>query len=464
MVHRIGLLLCFAVVMPETAAAEFKLSPGIGDHMVVQRDIPIRITGTDEPGRDVRLRLGDDSVTCRAGADGRWVAELPARKAGGPHSIMVSGSQTRTIDDVLVGEVWFCSGQSNMAWVVTNSKNAGKEIPAANYPKLRLMTVLDKPKENPPYGHEVPWAACTPKTVGYWSGVAYFFGRELHKELDVPVGLIVSAVNGTRIEPWTPAVGVAAVPELDKDDRVNDGDLYKRLVHPYTTIPIRGVIWYQGEGNVGDLELLYHYRMKALIGGWRTNWKQGDFPFYYAQLTPLNWGGKPVDMHPHVWQSQLETLKVPNTGMIVTTDIVGHTSEAHPRNKLPFGQRLANLALAKTYGRSGIVFSGPLYRSFRREGANIRVEFDHTDGGLSSRDGKALSWFTIAGEDGKFIPAKAVVDGNTVVVSAETVPEPRHARLGWHQIAEPNLINGHGLPASPFRTDRGVPKGVAAPK
>jgi sialate O-acetylesterase len=288
--------------------------------------------------------------------------------------------------------------------------------------------------------------------VSYFSATAFYFGRELHRELDVPVGLMVSAVNGTRIEPWTAGVGVRVVKALDGIDKPTDGDLYTVMVKPFTRIGIRGVIWYQGEGNVGD-GMRYADRMRALVGGWRQEWDRGEFPLYYVQLCPLNWGGKPVDAHPRLWEAQTAARDIPNTGMVVTTDVVGHVGDAHPRNKQAVGQRLAAWALAKTYGKTGVAYSGPVFKGLKIEGDKARLRFDFADG-LRSRDGKPLSWFTVAGADGKFVPATAEVDGETVVVSAAAVAKPVHVRFGWHQIAEPNLENKHGLPAGPFRTDK----------
>ncbi|MBY0457543.1 MAG: sialate O-acetylesterase, partial [Gemmataceae bacterium] len=248
----------------------------------------------------------------------------------------------------------------------------------------------------------------------------------------------------------TPAAGVEAVKELRGKDKAANGDLYNGMVHPLTRYTIRGAIWYQGEGNVGDGEI-YTHRMNALVTGWRKAWGQGEFPFYYTQLTPLNWGGKPKDQHAELWEAQLAALAIPNTGMAVTTDIAGNVGEAHPKNKQEVGRRLALWARAKTYGEKDLVYSGPLFQSAKLDGNKVRVAFDHAAGGLKSRDGKPLTWFLVAGADGKFVPAKAEIDGETVLVWADEVKAPAEVRLGGHQIAEPNLVNAHGLPASPFR-------------
>ncbi|MCH8921963.1 MAG: sialate O-acetylesterase [Planctomycetes bacterium] len=410
------------------------------------------IWGTARPGETLSVSIAGQTKTAKADAKGNWKVTLDAMKAGGPHVLSVKGDNALTARNVLIGEVWLCSGQSNMNWIVLHSKNHDAEMAAAKYPQIRLLHVRTRRSEKPTSDVKAPWQVCSRKTIAYTAAVPYFFGRRLHKELNVPVGLIVSAVNGTRIEPWTPAVGVKSVTALAGKDKPVDGKLYNGMIHPLVPFSMRGVIWYQGEGNVGD-GMLYYHRMKALVNGWRATWGRGDFPFYYVQLAPLNWGGKPKDQLPAIWEAQTAALNIPNTGMVVTND-VGNIGTAHPRNKQAVGNRLAVLALAKTYGRKKLVYSGPLYKSMRVEGDNIRLAFDHAAGGLASRDGKPLSWFTIAGADKKFVPATAKIDGKSLIVSSPAVQRPVAVRFGWHQIAEPNLMNKAGLPASSFRTDR----------
>lgn len=438
--------------------AEVRLPGVFGDHMVLQRDRPVRVWGWADPGEKVAVSLDAHRAEVVTGKDGRWSLTLPALKAGGPHELVVRGINTIKLTDVLVGEVWFCSGQSNMAYGVVKSLNADKEIAAADHPNIRLFSAPTVESKEPKDDLKASWHVCSPKTVSYFSATAYYYGRELHQKLKVPVGLVVSAVNGTRIEPWTNADGVASVRELDGKDEAKNGALYNGMVHPLTPFGIRGVIWYQGEGNVGD-GLWYYHRMRALVQGWRKAWGIGDFPFYYVQLTPLNWGGRPKEQHAELWEAQSEALRIPNTGMAVTNDIAGHVGDAHPKNKQEVGRRLALWALTHTYGEKGLVNSGPVYRSMAVEGAAIRLWFDHAHGGLASRDKKPLSWFTIAGGDGMFVPAKAEIDGDTVVVSSDAVKQPVAVRFAWLQTAEPNLVNGAGLPTSAFRTDRPEPPG-----
>lgn len=452
---RVAALLFCLLLWPCRGSADVRLPRILADHMVLQRDQPIHIWGWADAGEKVTVRLKDSVATTTAKSDGVWEVMLPAQSAGGPFDLTVTGKNQLQIKDLLIGEVWVCSGQSNMAWVMAHqTRNHTAEIAAADNPQLRLFTVPEKSSATDVDDIAAPhaqWLVCSPRTVGYFSAVAYYFGRELQRELKVPVGLVVAAVSGTRIEPWTPDAGIESITELASQRKYPSGDLFRGMIRPLTPLTIRGVIWYQGEGNVGD-GFVYYHRMRALIGGWRSAWQRDDLPFYYVQLAPLNWGGKPVTQLPEIWEAQTAALSIPHTGMVVTTDI-GNIGDAHPRNKQEVGARLARWALAKTYGRHDVTYSGPLYKSIAIEGNKARIRFDHATGGLSSRDGKPLTWFTIAGGDGKLAPAKAEIDGESVLVSSDTVPHPIAVRFGWHQIAEPNLMNKAGLPASPFRTD-----------
>ncbi len=458
--------LAFLTTLP--AMAEVKLPSIIGDNMVLQRDEELPIWGWDDAGADVSVTIGDAKATAKAGSDGKWMVKLPAMPAGGPHTVTVAGSNTVTLKNVLVGEVWLCSGQSNMEWTVSRSNNAKEEIAAAKFPNIRHIKIphvpSDKPQSDVKSGG---WQATTPQTAGNFTAVGYFFARNLHKELDVPIGLIGSNWGGTRIEPWTPPAGFKQVPALkdiadnldtfpkkNKDGRVQHQTalaLYNGMIHPLVPYAIRGAIWYQGESNNGE-GMLYHEKMKALIAGWRSVWNKKDLPFYFVQLAPYSYGGDPTRLA-GIWEAQTATLAIPHTGMAVTTDI-GNIKDIHPRNKQDVGKRLALWALAKNYGQDDLVYSGPLYKSMKVEDNKIRIQFDHVAGGLAARDSKALSHFTIAGEDKKFVEAKAEIDGDCVVVSAESVKNPVAVRFGWHQNAEPNLMNKEGLPASPFRTDK----------
>jgi sialate O-acetylesterase len=279
------------------------------------------------------------------------------------------------------------------------------------------------------------WKVCSPQTVPGFSGVLYFFGQRLRKDLGVPVGLINSSWGGSPIEPWTVAEG-------------KGGAMYNGMIAPVKPFAIRGAIWYQGESNMGN-GLKYADKMKALIEGWRQVWGC-DFPFYFVQIAPFS--GYGPGALPALWEAQVASLKIPGTGMAVTTDLVDNIGDIHPKNKVDVGNRLALWALAKDY-KKDLVYSGPLYKSMKVDGNKIRLSFAHVGGGLKSRDGKPLSEFQIAGADGKFVPAEAMIDGDTVVVEAKEVAAPTQARFGWRNEANPNLINKEGLPASPFQSN-----------
>ena len=456
------------------AHAEVKLPKVLSSNMVLQQKMPVPFWGTADPDEEVTVSIGDNTATTKAGADGKWSVKLKELSVGDPIEVVIKGNNEIRLTNVLVGEVWVASGQSNMEWPVSLADHPKEEIEAANYPTIRLFHVRKVPSVTP--ASEVvldrEWSACSPATIGNFSAVAYFFGRELQKELKVPVGLINTSWGGTAIEPWTPIVGFESVESLKpvadqaraqqanpEGVQPNPGSpthLYNGMVVPLVPFAIRGAIWYQGESNRGQ-GVGYEQRMHALINGWRSVWGQGDFPFLYVQLAPFKYVQPPMTdpnfLLPQVWEAQTKTLALKNTGMAVTTDIT-NLDDIHPRNKQDVGKRLALWALANTYGQGELVYSGPLYKSMTVEGDKIRIEFDHLGGGLKSRDDKPLSWFTIAGSDGNFVEAKAVIDGKSVLVSSDKVAEPTAVRFGWSELAEPNLMNAEGLPAGPFRTSK----------
>ena len=431
--------LLFAVA--DRAAADVKLPAVLASGMVLQRDVPLKIWGTADAGETVTVTLGKQSTAEKAGENGKWLVTLKPQKADGkPRTITVKGKNTITLTDVLIGEVWIGSGQSNMEWQLRNTHGAKEAIAATKHPGIRLFHVPKVQKPAPADDVQAAWKACTPANVPTFSAVLYYFGLKLHKELKVPVGLINSSWGGSPIEPWTIAGG-------------KSGRMYNGMIAPLTNVAVRGVVWYQGETNaILKNGLKYTDKKKALIAGWRKAFGNRDLAFHFVQIAP--WSGKPYAAGelPKLWEAQVASLKIPHTGMVVTTDLVDNFRDIHPRNKLDVGNRLALWALAKTYGKQGIVYSGPLYKSMKIEGDNIRLSFAHTAKGLKSRDGKPLSEFQIAGKDGKFVTATAEIDGNTVVVSAKDVTSPTQVRFGWHKLANPNLMNSAGLPASPFQT------------
>ena len=483
---RVLTLTLLAACLPLAAHAKPRLPAVIGSNMVLQRDVPLTIWGWADAGEEITVTIGTNKGTGKANAQGRWTVKLAPMKASAePLQMTIVGTETLTLTNILVGEVWLGSGQSNMQWSVAASSNSKEEIAAANYPKLRLFLVPLVPSGTPADDVKASWKECASTNISPFSAVAYFFGREIHKQLDVPVGMIATSWGGTRIEPWIPPVGFDSQPELKKERDVvaaavaafakapepkpkhplnSNGaptGLYNGMIHPLAPFAIRGALWYQGESNRGA-GMHYTDLMKGLIQGWRTVWGLGDFPFLFVQLAPYNYG-KGETLLPEIWEAQTETLKFPNTGMAVTTDIAT-VRDIHPPNKQEVGRRLALWAMANTYGKSDLVYSGPLFDSMTTEKGRVRLQFKHTGGGLVSRDGKMLSWFHVAGEDKKFVPALAtIVDSKIVVVSAPEVPNPVAVRFGWNHIAEPNLSNKEGLPASPFRTDKWADAVMPAP-
>ena len=497
--------------------AEVRLPKVFSSHMVLQQEMPIAIWGWAQPNETVTVTLASSSAQAQANERGEWKATLPAMKAAGPLTMKVIGSSSIEFEDVMVGEVWLCSGQSNMEMGIGAARDGEKEIAEANYPGIRLLLVAKKWDPMPQTNIDGEWKVCSPKTVGEggWSGFSaagYYFGRELNKKLGVTIGLIDASWGGTRIEPWTPPEGFAAVPSLAGDydlvqladpttsrhqerlkqtldetekwvaaarqaltdrtlvpampsypqellpahDVQNSTALYNGMIHPLVGFTLRGAIWYQGESNLGE-GMHYADRMKALIGGWRSIWNEGEFSFYFVQIAPFNYGGNP-DKEAEFWEGQAAAAQsIPNTGMAVINDI-GNLKDIHPKDKQDVGHRLALLALAKTYGRADVVSSGPTFNSMKIEDNKLRILFDNISGGLASRDGKPLDWFEIIDADeGGFVKADAQIDGSSVVLSSPNVKHPVAMRYAWSMLAEPNLVNSDGLPASAFRAGT-VPK------
>jgi len=470
-----GLALVGLLVAAVAAPAEVKLPSQFSTGMVLQQGKPVPVWGWANAGAKVSVAFAGQEKSATADGDGKWTVTLDALKtATTPGTMTVTaGDDEVKLDDVLVGEVWICSGQSNMEWTVGGC-NSPDDVAAADYPLVRHIKVPHKPSAEPLDNFQGSWVACSPQTVPGFTAVGYFFARELHKELGVPIGLVNSSWGGTRIEPWTPPCGFAAVPELkemaEKDyDAKNHQQptvLYNGMISPLVPLAIRGAIWYQGESNGGE-GVSYYHKKQALIGGWRQLFKQGDFPFYYVQLA--NWqqpndnpqGG---DGWAKLREAQVSTLQVPNAGMAVIIDI-GEARDIHPKNKQDVGRRLALWALAKDYGKKDLVYSGPLYKDMKVEGDKIRVSFDHVGSGfmVGKKEGREpvreikdgeLKRFAIAGADQQWHWAKAAIDGDTVVVSCPEVKEPVAVRYAFSMNPEgANLYNKDGLPASPFRTD-----------
>jgi sialate O-acetylesterase len=497
------LLLCLTYTL---TYAKIELPAIISPYMVLQQNTTIKLWGKSTLSANVVINCSwedeNHTVTCRN--DGKWDVCIKTPSAGGPYKITISDAEDKTeINHVLIGEVWFCSGQSNMEFPMGTSDaywhtgviNYETEIKQANYPYIRLFTVKKQTAEKPVDTCRGAWVECTPESVSPFSAVAYYFGRMLYQQLKVPIGLINSSWGGTPAESWTrreilendttykcifenyqrlldayPEGYKKYKEELEKWRKgVEEGTitgmdakrpprepigpghhktpsvLYNGMVAPIIPYSIRGVIWYQGESNANNPSL-YAKLFPDMIKNWRDDWKQGDFPFYFVQISAHN------NQNPYIREAQMKTMKsVPNTGMVVTLD-VGDSLDIHPRDKKTVGERLALWALSQTYNIPGITCSGPIYKSMTLEGNTIKIYFDHTGSGLVSRNNK-LSLFEISGEDGVFVNADAQIYDNTIVVSSEKVKHPVAARYAWKNYMVPDLFNKEGLPASSFRTN-----------
>ena len=498
-------------LLPVMAFADVRLPHIFGSHMVLQADKPIVVWGWADPGEKVAVAVADEHQQTTADQKGAWRVNLPAKKASAtPVTVTIAGKNTLTLDDVLIGEVWLGSGQSNMEMGVTMLDKASDEIAAAKYPLIRLFLVTRAISPVPSDDVDGTWKVCTPQSIveGGWGGFSaagYFFGRDLYKSLHVPVGIIESSWGGTPIEAWIPKEGFASSPvlkEISNQVELHDpqsetyqkqlGDylastaswlaearkatinktavspppsfpdalkpfdnpgqptvLYNGMIHPLEPFSLRGIIWYQGEANMGQ-GAIYTEKTRVQVESWRKAFGQPDLPYYYTLIAPFNYDATHSERLPVFWEAQAAAMSVPNTGMIVTTDI-GNPGEIHPKNKQEIGRRLSLWALARTYGKTGIVYSGPSYHSFVVEGNKLRINFDHADG-LMARDGKPLTSFEIADADqGVFVPATATIEGSSVVLSADGVIHPVAVRFCWNQTDDPNLVNAAGLPAIPFR-------------
>ena len=482
----LALLAAAAFFAVFSARADLKLAAIFGDNMVLQQQMPVPIWGWASSNADVTVKFAGQTKTARAGADGKWLVKLDELKASAePQMLTIESGEMKIFTNILVGEVWLASGQSNMEKPIGKKSgqkpvfNAEQELAAANYPAIRIFKVEKMLAAAPlaDLSTNSGWLACSSNALDSisFSAAAYFFGREIHTNLNVPVGLVESSWGGTRIEPWTPPVGFEAVPSQAKfvqtqlaTNRLSNTRplaIYNAMIAPLVGFAIRGVIWYQGESNLigtnADNDYLeYPDKMAALVGGWREIWGEGDFPFYFVQIAPYKYfAGKnhyalSPEMLPEFWTLQSQSARrIKNTGMAVTTDLADNLDDIHPRDKQDVGHRLALLARNETYGEKKLVCSGPAFKKIKIEGGKAVLEFENTDGGLASKDGQPLTWFTIAGADGKFVPADAKIAGDTVEVSAAGIEKPVAVRFAWAETAQPDLFNGAGLPAEPFRTD-----------
>ena len=481
-----ALTLAQTVSADESSTGALKLAAIFGDNMVLQQQQAVPIWGWTAPGANVTVKFAGQTKSTRANDQGRWTVKLSKLQASAkPQSLEIESGTIKVFTNILVGEVWLCSGQSNMEKPIGNQPgqkpcfNAPEELAAANYPNIRLFKVekVLSPKPLDDLQKFATWRSCDSNALETtkFSAAGYFFGREIHTNLNVPVGLVESSWGGTRIEPWTPPVGFESVPSLKKLDTapVVTGKIpnttpmviYNAMIAPIAGFSMRGALWYQGESNcmgTNDTDyLIYEDKMKALVNGWRKIWNEGDFPFYFVQIAPFKYYNSKTrrvlsaETLPEFWAIQSRASRsIKNTGMVVTTDLVNDLNDIHPRDKQSVGHRLALLARSKTYGEKNVVAEGPVFKRMKIEGNKAILKFDYADGGLKSLNNESLTWFTIAGADGKFVAANATIVGDTVEVSADAVEKPAAVRFAWDESAQPNLFNQAGLPAEPFQTDK----------
>lgn len=490
------------------APVELRLAAVFTDHAVLQRDRPLPVWGTSEPGDAVTVTFAGKTAKATADASGRFLATLEALPAGGPYELVAEGRARAIARDVLVGEVWLASGQSNMAMTVGGVRDADAEAAAATLPSIRMFTSAMRPSGEPEADVRGAWVVADPATVKGFSAAAWFFAREIHKALSVPVGLVVSSVGGTVAEAWTPAEAVAKEPLLApmwekaqkatvgydrvaaeakwrkahkkwKDEAESDrragrnpppepppvsdpragllypGSLWNGMVAPLAGLSLRGFLWYQGESNAPRAEQ-YRALFPTLIRSWRAAWGREDLPFYFCQLA--NFGKVSPSGVDSPWaelrDAQLLTMQqTPFTGMAVLVDI-GEAADIHPKNKQEVGRRLALWALAKDYGRGDTLCSGPLLKGQTVEGGKLVLTFDRVGTGLATSDGRDPEGFAVASAKGVFMPARAKIEGDRVILTCPKVPHPTQVRYAWAESPEAaTLTDSSGLPASPFRTD-----------
>lgn len=493
-------------LMSRVLGEDLQLASVFSDSMVLQREMPVPIWGRGNANEKVTVVFAGQTETATADGAGKWMVRLkPLVASAEPQVLTVSGSGNRKVErkEILVGEVWLASGQSNMEWEMDWKPDSKADIAGAQHASIRLLQVPLVSALAPQERVDAKWEVCQPESVRTFSAVGYYFGLRLHEELKVPVGIIQSAWGGTAIEPWTTLAGMDSVPALSgyregvrsrlpgegayseshrkhremvegwlkqQQQALEKGEsvpnqpaqpesykagpgtptaLYNAMIHPLTPYAIRGAIWYQGESNHGE-GLGYVPKKEALLKSWRKAFERAEMPFYFVQIAPYQYGDEDPEILARFWVAQRECMKLPQTGMAVITDIA-EIADIHPAMKKEVARRLSLWAMSKTYGKADIDPSGPIYESMKVEGDSIRVKFLYAKE-LKSANGEALSHFEVAGSDGVFVQAVAKADGSSVVVRAEKVAKPTQVRFGWSKLAMPNLVDEDGLPACAFHS------------
>lgn len=444
-VQLLAWLIIFAVTGP--VHADVRVTNAFSDHAVLQRDMEVPVWGKASPGEEVRVTIGTQTKTVTTPSSGSWKVLLDSMEAAGPLTMTIKGNNTISVKDVYIGEVWQVAGQSNMDTRLSFYPNLSDAIKNADVPLMRYFT-LRQPGQSS--GGNNPWIVVSPSTAGNLSATGYFFGKEIVNATDVAVGLVVTAVGGTTIASWMDPATLSANPDIRNSDR---GGMWNLWVAPAVGYGIKGTIWIQGEQNCNTADApVYGDHFKLLIQGWRDAWGQGDFPFYFGQLSSTSGSPSPNEQSnvAQVREGQRLALSLPNTAMTVNFDI--GKGDWHYPAKPEAGRRLALPALGLLYGQSDLVYSGPLYLSKIIDGNKIKLLFTHTGGGLIAKNGD-LSGFALAGASGSFVWGTATISGDTVIVSSPSVDDPTRVRYGWSNVPKASLYNEEGLPASPFTTE-----------
>jgi len=458
------------------ATAQLTLPKVIGNNMVLQRNQLVPIWGTAKAGDAVTVSFGKQEKKAIANNTGNWKIMLDAMPVSAmPEKLIIKTSNENIVlENILVGEVWLCSGQSNMEYTMRKNSKVTmpdsikdwpvNELETAHNKSIRIFLV-DRKKMKPDSTHS-GWDIAEDSALRSFSAVGYFFAKKMYEELHVPIGIIGSSIPGSRIEPWMPEEAFTALPffkeQTDSTHKIDGepGKFYQTMIAPLAPFALKGFLWYQGESNcfLGE-RLQYTYKMNALINQWRKIWNDNALPFYYVQIAPYSYSkqkGKvsyTEESEPEFWEAQALVLKIPHTGMIATTDLNFDLDNLHPHYKWETGKRLAICALANDYGKKEIAAMGPVYENMKVQGNKIILDFKYAGNGLVSKDGQPLKDFTIAGADGKFVPATAVIKNNGIEVFAASVLHPVAVRFSWNEAGHSNLYNKDGLPALPFRTD-----------
>lgn len=459
---RILLILMVLLALNSALFAKISLPSVFSDNMVLQQNSDVAIWGWSDPSETVKIVTSwntKDTVKVKADNAAAWKTTIRTISAGGPYSIQIIGNNGVTLNNVMLGEVWICSGQSNMEWSV-NSKiiNGEEEAAKANNPNIRIYHVPKIAADYPQQDCNANWTVCSPETMRVTSAVGYFFARELQQKLNVPVGIIVSAWGGTPAETWIEKSRIENNPVLNKS-KITEyfswcpsavGTMYNSMIYPIVPFGIAGAIWYQGETNCSNYPV-YSQLMKTLIENWRGDFNK-DFPFYLVQIAPFNYGDKGTSEYLRE-QQEIISKTVTNTGMVVISDLVDDIKNIHPKDKLNVGKRLANYALAETYKQNVGAYKSPAYQSMQLEKDKVRLTFGDVLNGLKCT-GKTPEKFLIAGDDQKFVPATAKMDGNTIVLYSKLVKNPVAVRFCFDDTTMPDVFSNEGLPLAPFRTDK----------